>query len=65
MWHQGELKFKIKRTRNVFSVLEGEAMTAGMLAMSLFKQEVMYMEQHTVVHLTGCSAAHQEGTWDC
>lgn len=30
---------------------EGEAVAVGMLAMLMFRQEVMYMGQHTAVHL--------------
>lgn len=40
---KGGLKFKTKIFRYVFSVPEGEAMAAGMLAISVFKQKVMYM----------------------
>ena len=69
MWQQGELTFEmIKRTRNVFSLPEGEALAAGMLAMSIFKQKVMYMGQHAVVHLRRLdvgSTARREGTGDC
>lgn len=68
VWQQGELKFKIKRTRNVFSLPEGEAVAAGMLATMIFKEKAMYVGQHTVVHLRWlgvASTARREATWDC
>lgn len=65
--NKGELKFKIKRTRNAFSLPEGEAMAVGMLAMLIFKQKAIYRAS-TVVHLRELevsSIAHREGIWDC
>lgn len=50
-WQQGELKFKAERTENVFSLAEGESVAVGMPAMLMSRQEMIYMGQHTAVHV--------------